>query len=269
MALYTKLSGDAIFTPAAAKFFREETRLWYVRLDTDSGASTLDVGVYLSEVDANASSGAVASGSTAAAAAGYYTVSLSDESPDPAFTGASIAVTLASDPSGSETAVWKVDLGPRLERCVLRVLRGVNTYADGTNDYAHDFTVELGVKQFEDVSTFPYFGVGRAALTQESAELGTGTGGNKSYTWLIECVAHNQVTNDSVDSNAIWMFHDVRRALAALDAETYTGDGKVYSLAQATLAEPDRPVEWARERATVVFDVIITLQELASEIVAG
>ena len=272
MAKFTKLSGDAGTEPTAVKFWREETRVWYMKFFRPIPASTLVVTVHPTETDADNSTNTVASG-TVAITDTEHTVTLVNAGTAPTFTGATVKATLTATTTVG-TSVWKIDLGVRLERCPLRIMRGFNTYVDGSNDYWHDLgTVELGVKQWEDVgadgdSDFPYVGVGRASTQVTGVELGSFPGPTR-YDLIIACNAHNLVTGDSIDSNALALFHDLRRSLVDLNDETYKGDGPVYSVASMQLADFDRPVEWARDRVTIEFDVTVALQETRAEMVAG
>jgi len=272
MPSYTKQSGDVGTTPSAAKFWREETRLWYVKFVRALVGDPITVTVHASEADADGDANIVATGSQAVNGT-EHTVTLTNSGTAPTFTSATVDVTLTASTTVG-TSVWEVDLGVRLERCIARILRGFKVYVDGTNSYAHTLaSVEMGPKQWEDVDTaegsdFPYVGVGRASAQITGQELGSYPGPTR-YELNLQCIAHNKITGDTVDSNGLSLFHDLRRSIVDLNDETYTGDGQVFSVASVRLADFDRPVEWARDRVSIEFDVTVSLQETREEMAAG
>ena len=140
------------------------------------------------------------------------------------------------------------------------------------NGYAFNLaTVELGVRQYEDVGAadFPYVGIYGGLIASEPYEIADGS----LLTRLqVGGVGHLQNADplDVVDARQMELYDDIRRAIVATAREAYDGvvnSGLIFDDPLITSSEPDKGITWARERATVNFLVAVTLYETSADIV--
>jgi len=268
MAIYTRSSGTH-FTVQAARLFREETRRWYVRLMKATAGGDLSVKVYDSLDNATNGTADFTASATVAAFAGTLIVPLADNvAVAPTFTDAT--VTVAADAASSTgTEIWSVDLGPKLERAVLRIVRALSAIKL-SGGYSTEPIVERAMRQWEEIAIFPWIGVvGVSMASIETQEIGSGPwGAGLDTEYIVRLLAHDV---NAGDTTALFLFHDVRRAIAAL-VVPYDGavnDGIPFSGVRFQAVENDLSVAWARERSTIEINLVLVLQESNSEITSG
>jgi len=275
MASFALISGPAGMEVHRPHLFRERTRLWYARLSRTLATDPLTVKVYAVEADAAAGNANFsASGTVAYAllqAALVQTCTLVDNAAvPPTFTGASIGIELdALTTTGN--SVWKVDLGKRIKRSVLRVIRAFSKILKA-NGYFHDLAkLEGGMRTWEDaVGVMPYLGITGTVVRQDHREIGRGP----STELTIDCVGYvlNDSMDDVTDTMVYELYEDVRRALALVLAETDQAaidNGGVYNDAVLSQAESDKGIVWERERGALSFAVIVTIEETTAEVEGG
>jgi hypothetical protein len=268
----TKLSGVNFYNPTRVHLWREETRAWYLRLRKDTAGGPVLAYAYDNSTNAaNGTSDYAASG-TAAAASDVSMVMSNNAPVPPTFAGATLDLTMSAlDQTG--VAIYKVDLGTKLQRGVLRVFRALSKISTTNGYFFTPGLVELGVKQWEEVEPgeFPYIGVYAGLVQSEPFEI---SDGGMETTQTIGGVAHilNLVGGERSYADAWNMYHDIRRAIAVQAREVYDGpvnDGLIFEAPIVSSAEPDKGIVWARERATVNFTVTVTVHETGAEIEAA
>lgn len=270
MALYTRGTGTH-FTVSAAFLFREETRKWYVRLAKATAGGNLSVKLYDSLTNAANGTADYAASADVAAFAGALVIPLiNNVAVAPTFTDATLVVT-ADAAASTGTEIWAIDLGKKLERSVLRIVRALSTIKIDSGYFTNPI-VERGMRQWEEVAIFPWIGVvGVSVASIESQEIGGGSpwGSGLDSEYIVRLLAHDV---NAGDTTALFLFHDVRRAIAAVGTTPYDGlvnDGIPFTGMRFQAVENDLSVAWARERSTVEINVVVTLIESSDEITTG
>ena len=275
MARFVLHAGAGVATPARPYLFREETRRWYLRINRSVLADPVEVKVYDDLVAAAGNTSGYAASGTAAVVAGstapVLNVSLTDNpAVAPVFTGAKIDVAL---PSFTSTVidVWEVDLGPQIERAMLRVFRALSVISEANGYFTTPVLIERGLRQWEEassdgVSLRPYIGV--SDITTEAEEWEIGSSSRKIQTTLIATVvAHLDVAQNGsgiTDPNALPFYHDIRRSLRAIDSVAYDGavnNGRIYDSLLFSISAEDGGIIWARDRASIEGTIRLVLQE--------
>lgn len=262
MARWTRISGTK-YTAKNANYFREGTRYWFVRIEKATAGGDITVKVYDSQANAtNGTSGYAASGTATLTTATEYTVTLANNgSVPPTFTGATVGVVLAAV-TDTGTEVWQCDLGHRIERSLLMILRAAKSVSTIT-------TVERGLRQWEDTTGLrPYVGIALRSLVSQPGEIGQGaTSANSEATFV--CVLHADPGANGIDDPVLFHFHDLRKAIYAAYTTAYDGgvnSGAPVDSVQVVVAEEDMDLVWARNRGTIEFQVLATIDEDSSEI---
>jgi hypothetical protein len=273
MAIWTKQSGVTVYTPSRPHLFREETRAWYLRIARADSSSDLYVGVYDSLADAaagNANYAALGTVSSPITSTDQTVTLVNNAARAPTFTNATVRLVLAAT-SSSGTAVWKCDLGTRMDRAVLAVHRAFSGISATNGYFITPTTVELGLKQWEDAERdgdFPYVGIAGATIFSEPG----GIGYNVDSRFRIQCVAH--LDHDPKDPTIMHFYDDLRRALVNAVKPATAYDGPVPNLpiwqwAELNLADKDLSLDFQTNMGTIEFDVVVVLSEHESEITGG
>jgi hypothetical protein len=268
---YSRISGTH-YTISWAQYFREETRKWYARLEKATAGGNLVIKIYDDEAAATTGTAAYTASGTVVGpiASTTLTVPLIDNAGVlPVFTGTSLVVVLDAVTS-TGTEVWKIDLGKKLERAVLRVLRALSAISID-NGYFMNPVIERGMRQWEEVAVYPWIGVvGVSIASSQPQEIGGGSpwGAGLDTEYIVRILAHDA---PAAEPTALFLFQDVRRAIAASQVP-YDGpvnDGIPFSGVRFQGIENDLAATWARERSTVEINLVLTLNESASEITTG
>ncbi len=265
MSQYTQLEGSLKATPSAAAFWREEHRQWHLRLD-DTGGHVRGR-VYRFEADAVADTGNhQAEGVVSLADGQLALLVLSTTGLAPKFGSfASVLVSLEEASPGA-SCVWRVDLGPQMQRCHLRILRHVRDLMVPANGYAFiPRVVELGNATTSVLNVasnnVPYVVVDHGAYDLAFDEK---SGGAITHTLdfrLLAVLAVSGRTDNrgAPDVNAMWALHDLRRALVAARRQPYLGDGSIISALSVVYARPDTPDPG--ENVVVACDIAARINE--------
>jgi len=270
MARFVHKAGGTVATLIRPHLFREETRRWYCRVERSSPIQPVEVKLFDSLLNAINNTAVYAASGTATVPAGSttpvtVTVPLTDNvAVTPTFTGAQIDVTLPSSTSTLAAEVYECDLGQRLERTVLRVVRALSFISQANNYFINPVLIERGLRQFEDaVGKRPYIGVSDLTIEAEKWEIG-----NRSImsTLSMTIVAHQDVVtrNDVADPNDLPFYHDIRRALRVIDDTPYDGavnDGRIYDDLEFSLSAEDGGILTARDRASIEGTIRIRVHE--------
>jgi hypothetical protein len=269
---YARVTGTH-YTVSLVRFFREETRHWYVRLEKATAGGDLTVKVYDDAVAAANGTAAYAASATVVVASTQVAVPLTNNvGQAPTFPDtASLVVTLDATTS-TGTELWSIDLGKKTERAVLRVLRALSAISIA-NGYFTNPIIERGMKQWEEVAIYPWIGCVGVGLTSVPSEIGGGSFGAGHHTeYTIRLLAHDAPPEPS-EPTALFLFDDIRRALAGLYAQTpYDGpvnDGLPFFEIRFQGIENDLATTWARERSTVDLNLIVSIDETSEEITTG
>lgn len=274
MAKWTK-SGAADMTASYPHLFRERTRKWYVWMYRANTTAALEVRLYASAADAaGGNANYAASGSIAYATlqAGLSNrCNLTNNAPvPPTFTNSWVQTAIGAL-TETGTVIWECDLGTRIARAAHRLVRAFSSISQ-TNGYFTNLNVsEIGLRMWEGTDQMrPYVGI--AVNTIRATPLAIG--GSLQTEVSFVCVAFLDVTSlsDVTDANTLLLYHDLRRALRAVDAESDVAvgfDDPVWHEAMLTMAETDKGLEWARERGALIFTVSVTVNELATEVTGG
>lgn len=262
MARWTRISGTK-YTAKNAQYFREHTRYWFVRIEKATAGGNITVKIYDNQTNAtNGTADYAASGTATLTTATEYTVTLTNNgSVPPTFTGATVGVVLtAATDTGTE--VWQADLGHRIERALLQLLRAAKSVSTIT-------TVDRGLRQWEDTTGLrPYVGIALRSLASQPGEIGQGAS-NVFTEATFAIVLHADPGANGIDDPVLFHFHDLRKAIYAAYTTTYDGGvntGAPMDGVQVIVAEEDMDLLWARNRGTIEFQVTATIDEDSSEI---
>jgi hypothetical protein len=268
---YNRISGSH-FSISTAWCFREETRRWYARIEKPAG--TVTVKVYDDQTEAtNGTDQYSASGAVAVSVGDTsLTIPLDDNaSRGPTFGDAASIVVIFDSSASTGTEVWKIDLGKKLERAILRVLRLLSGITID-NGYFTNPVIERGMRQWEDVHVFPWVGVVGATLTAEPQELGAGPlGAGWLTSYVIRLLAHDAISYVG-EPTALFLYHDIRRALADSLTTAFDGpvnDGIPFDSINIEGIENDLAVVWSRDRSTIEVNLTVRIYESQSEIRTG
>lgn len=272
MASYTLKVGTGVDV-IGSWLIPERTKRWYVRLSRALVADPVSVRLYDNEAAATTGTTAyAASGSTATVAGKYdYAVALVDNAgTNPVVpTGALVQIALTAPTTwvSAQGAVVQIDLGPKIERATLAIVRAMAGIKATDGYYTTPAKVERGLRPWPvPGELLPYVGVCQARASSLALETGDGL----ETTLSVRVVGYCPVEGESRwEPNVLPLLWDIRRAALKIRNDPYSGldDGPLFNDVRFDAGSTfDLGATWTRDRTGCEVDVILVIDEDRIEI---
>jgi len=273
MAKWAKQSGVDVYVPAIPLYLHERTRKWYVRLERANAGAQLSAKVYAIAGDANAGNANYSGIGSVTVNSGTLKVVLAAGPQSPSLAGAILYIEVPGDLAlAIGTAVWRVDIGKKIRRATLWVLRAFSKISEANGYFTTFGKVERGFRTEDEVSKapslMPYLGIGTVKVTSTPKTLGGHVAGSLDTKLAVRCVAYQVnrtvALDDVSDPDTDYIYDDIRRAMETQYREAWSGlqdDGVPIVKYELLTGDPDLGMIWARPRGSIEFEIELTLDE--------